>query len=206
MVQRLNDLSEAPETVSGSTLNREGHPALSGCKHSLSCCSAKCWSGAGVGGVKTKIHQQLAWVSPPRMSPGEPLDQSRTELIPGTTAHLPTGWSETSPFTASPPGGGSGSGLSPQIPAALGMCAIRWLWLLSPPSPVLSSASVSSPGTQRHTPSPGSSFMELQNQALLHPLQGTYHLIIKDKAYFFSMVICGNEACRKPHKIDGSFH
>lgn len=35
---------------------------------------------------------------------------------------------------------------------------------------------------------------------------GTYHLIIKDKAYFFSMVICGNEACRKPHKIDGSSH
>ncbi len=38
------------------------------------------------------------------------------------------------------------------------------------------------------------------------PTMGTYHLIIKDKAYFFSMVICGNEACRKPHKIDGRSH
>lgn len=35
---------------------------------------------------------------------------------------------------------------------------------------------------------------------------GTYHLIRKDKAYFFSVVTCGNEACRKPRKIDGHSH
>lgn len=37
----------------------------------------------------------------------------------------------------------------------------------------------------------------------LLPLRRTHRLIIKEKAYFFSMVICGNEACRKPHKICG---
>lgn len=70
----------------------------------------------------------------------------------------------------------------------------------------LSAASVSGSGTLIDTHPQALVSWNFRIRALPPPRHGTYHLIIKDTAHFFSMVIYGNEACRKPHKIDGSFH
>lgn len=125
-------------------------------------------------------------------------------LMPGTVGCLPRDWSKCASLIASPRGAGGGSGLC--CPSGR-MFWTRLFRPLSPPSRALSSGSVSGLGTLVD-PHPHAVASEpgLWNQALPPPPRGTCRLIRKDEAYFLSMVTCGNEACRKPRKIDGSFH
>ena len=104
--------------------------------------------------------------------------------------------------------GRNGRSLSPQTPWGPGNVQGWVIQATSPPKlcPVIG-ISARSQDPHRHPLLMLQPHEPFQSRlCYLLPLQGTYHLIIKEKAYFFSMVICGNEACRKPHKIDGGFH
>ena len=144
----------------------------------------------------------------PRVIPGGPDGPDPGEADSSDISMFVLGWAEYPCSTASPWQGGSSRSLSPQAPWGPGNVQDWMIQATSPPKscPVIG-ISVRPQDPHRHSLLMLQPHEPFQSRlCYLLPLQGTYHLIIKEKAYFFSMVICGNEACRKPHKIDGGFH